>query len=138
MESIKNNIKRDLNDALKILNGTFTGSGSPALDGDASFRTVQKIYYGCPGTGKSRTIKDMVEGENGENIVYFDEKGKKVDDISSVKDKSKITSNIFRTTFHPDYDYSTFVGSYKPVMNPVLDEDGNETGNEDLPAFFHG
>ena len=72
MESIKNNIKRDLNDALKILNGTFTGSGSPALDGDASFRTVQKIYYGCPGTGKSRTIKDMVEGENGENIVYFD------------------------------------------------------------------
>lgn len=136
MESIKNNIKRDLNDALKILNGTFTGSGSPALDGDASFRTVQKIYYGCPGTGKSRTIKDMVEGENGENIVYFDEKGKKVDDISSVKDKSKITSNIFRTTFHPDYDYSTFVGSYKPVMNPVLDEDGNETGNEDLAYEF--
>lgn len=136
MESIKKIIKRDLNDALKLLNGTFTGSGSPALDGDTSFRTLQKIYYGCPGTGKSRTIKDMVEGENGENIVYFDEKGKKVDDISSVKDQSKISSNIFRTTFHPDYDYSTFVGSYKPVMNPVLDKDGNETGTETLAYEF--
>ena len=47
----------------------------------------QQIYYGAPGTGKS-----------------FD-----IDRIT------KIYSTI-RTTFHPDSDYSTFVGAYKPTM----------------------
>ena len=51
--------------------------------------SYQQIFYGAPGTGKSNTIKKEV-----------DEKGK----IS------------FRTTFHPDSDYSTFVGAYKPTM----------------------
>lgn len=97
---------------------------------------IQKIYYGCPGTGKSRTIKDKVEGDNGEKMMYFDERGKVVDDPNSVRDKSKLTTNVFRTTFHPDYDYSTFVGSYKPVMNPTLDEDGNESGKEELAYEF--
>lgn len=97
---------------------------------------IQKIFYGCPGTGKSRTIKDKVEGDYGEKMMYFDERGKVVDDPNSVKDKSKLTTNVFRTTFHPDYDYSTFVGSYKPVMNPVIGEDGYETGNEELAYEF--
>lgn len=97
---------------------------------------IQKIFYGCPGTGKSRTIKDKVEGDNGEKMMYFDERGRVVDDPNSVKDKSKLTTNVFRTTFHPDYDYSTFVGSYKPVMNPVIGEDGDETGNEELAYEF--
>lgn len=48
-----------------------------------------QIFYGAPGTGKSNTIKREV-----------DEKEKK----------------CFRTTFHPDSDYSTFVGCYKPSM----------------------
>ena len=52
----------------------------------------QQIFYGAPGTGKSNTIKREV-----------DEKGKK----------------CFRTTFHPDSDYSTFVGCYKPSMKPT-------------------
>ena len=98
--------------------------------------TLQKIFYGCPGTGKSYKVKGLTEGHKGEKTVYFDETGVKVADINAVQDKSKITSNVFRTTFHPDYDYSTFVGSYKPVMNPVLDEEGKETGNEDLAYEF--
>ena len=52
----------------------------------------QQIFYGAPGTGKSNTIKKEV-----------DEKGK----------------ICFRTTFHPDSDYSTFVGCYKPSMKPT-------------------
>ncbi|MBO4817235.1 MAG: AAA family ATPase [Bacteroidales bacterium] len=98
--------------------------------------TEQKIYYGCPGTGKSRKVKDKTEGKHGESIVYFDSDGKKIDDIESYTDRSKVTTNIFRTTFHPDYDYSTFVGSYKPVMNPVLGEDGSKTEKEELAYEF--
>ncbi len=47
----------------------------------------QIIYYGAPGTGKSHTIKKE-------------------------EDVGKIT--CIRTTFHPDSDYATFVGCYKP------------------------
>lgn len=106
MESIKKNIKRDLNDALQILNGTFTGSSSTALDGGEIGPTIQTIYYGCPGTGKSHQVKDLTEGLENEKVITFDD-GR---------------TNVFRTTFHPDYDYSTFVGCYKPVKNNgVLD-----------------
>lgn len=98
--------------------------------------TIQKIYYGCPGTGKSYKVMTETEGIDGKLIVYFDKDGAYVPDINAVADKSEHTTNIFRTTFHPDYDYSTFVGSYKPVMNSVLDEDGNDTGKEDLAYEF--
>ena len=53
---------------------------------------LQQIFYGAPGTGKSHKIKDNknVKEADGKNLV-------------------------FRTTFHPDSDYSTFVGAYKPT-----------------------
>ena len=51
---------------------------------------LQQIFYGAPGTGKSFAINDI----------------------------TKIYSAI-RTTFHPDSDYSTFVGAYKPTMKSV-------------------
>lgn len=50
--------------------------------------SLQKIYFGNPGSGKSYKVET-------------DTKGKKV----------------FRTTFHPDSDYSTFVGTYKPLSD---------------------
>ena len=53
-------------------------------------RPLQLIYYGAPGTGKSYTI-DRVTNEN----------------------------NSVRTTFHPDSDYASFVGAYKPTMAPM-------------------
>lgn len=56
----------------------------------------QIIYYGAPGTGKSHKIKAQLEGVSKENI--------------------------FRTTFHPDSDYSTFVGAYKPTMEKPIDK----------------
>ena len=51
----------------------------------------QQIYYGAPGTGKSYKINEI----------------------------TKSTKNFTRTTFHPDSDYSTFVGCYKPTMEPT-------------------
>ena len=61
--------------------------------------SLQQIFYGAPGTGKSHRIK-----ENG-NVKKANEK-----------------NLVFRTTFHPDSDYSTFVGTYKPTMRPVADK----------------
>ena len=63
----------------------------------------QIIYYGAPGTGKSHRIKEQLEGVPKENI--------------------------FRTTFHPDSDYSTFVGAYKPTRDerPLYGLFGKET-----------
>ena len=55
----------------------------------------QIIYYGAPGTGKSHRIKKELKEMNVPN------------------------ENIFRTTFHPDSDYSSFVGAYKPTMKSV-------------------
>ena len=51
---------------------------------------LQQIYYGAPGTGKSFELKEKTKGYS-----------------------------TIRTTFHPDSDYSTFVGAYKPVMQKV-------------------
>jgi len=96
----------------------------------------QTIYYGCPGTGKSHKVKGLTEGNDGEKIIYFDQSGRLIEDISTIADRTKVTTNIFRTTFHPDYDYSSFVGSYKPIMVQAVDENGNETGKEDLTYDF--
>ena len=55
------------------------------------FAPNQIIYYGCPGSGKSHKVKEIT---------------------------NTIDSNyVFRTTFHPDTDYASFVGCYKPKGN---------------------
>ena len=70
-------------------------------------QSLQQIFYGAPGTGKSHIIKKQTKGED-----------------------------VIRTTFHPDTDYSTFVGTYKPTTEfaPVLAIIGDkavETGREE-------
>ncbi len=52
---------------------------------------LQQIFYGAPGTGKS----------------------------DGIKRQEKDFAEVIRTTFHPDSDYSTFVGAYKPIMKKV-------------------
>ena len=89
---------------------------------------AQAIYYGCPGTGKSFAVKKISEGKDGEDIIWYekptdeDKSCKKFEGIPTDEEKKNLTNNIFRTTFHPDYDYATFVGCYKPVKeNDAID-----------------
>lgn len=97
---------------------------------------IQKIYYGCPGTGKSHTIKEKYEGIDGELATYFDESGNKIATPDTKEERLGKPSNVFRTTFHPDYDYSTFVGSYKPVMKKTEDSTGEESEKKELEYAF--
>lgn len=60
---------------------------------------LQIIYYGTPGSGKSHKVKQD-----------YDENYPK--------------DQVIRTTFHPDTDYASFVGGYKPVA--TTDNEGNE------------
>ena len=78
--------------------------------------TLQQIYYGAPGTGKSKAIKDLTFGED-----------------------------VIRTTFHPDSDYASFVGTYKPIIEEVdlrdcygkkvIDDDTKEVVKEERIAY---
>lgn len=52
--------------------------------------SLQQIFYGAPGTGKSHAINEETQN-----------------------------ADVIRTTFHPDTDYSTFVGAYKPTTKEV-------------------
>jgi hypothetical protein len=71
---------------------------------------LQQIFYGAPGTGKSNAIKREV-----------DDKGK----------------TNFRVTFHPDSDYSTFVGCYKPAMKEnIISKNGVESKEEQIVYRF--
>ena len=85
--------------------------------------TAQAIFYGCPGTGKSFEVKKIAEGEFNEKIIWYEpatkdnKECKKIDYLPTEQQQKKLANNIFRTTFHPDYDYSTFVGCYKPVKS---------------------
>lgn len=77
---------------------------------------LQQIYYGAPGTGKSKAIKDLTFGES-----------------------------VIRTTFHPDSDYASFVGTYKPITEEVdlrdcygkkvIDDDTKEVVKEERIAY---
>lgn len=78
------------------------------------------IYYGAPGTGKSKKIKDLLINEDSERI--------------------------FRTMFHEEYSYFDFMGQYKPVIyeqeistkyERVFDEKGIVCENERKPLITY-
>ena len=80
--------------------------------GSITLISRQIIFYGAPGTGKSHKIKEVLGEYEG-----------------CPENKKVPKSNIFRTTFHPDSDYSTFVGAYKPTKGkkPLYGLNGGHT-----------
>ena len=71
--------------------------------GYQSYFERNRILFGAPGTGKSYTLNEELK-----KLIGDDNE----DDYE-------------RVTFHPDYSYANFVGTYKPV--PSKDSHGNET-----------
>ena len=82
----------------------------------------QIIYFGAPGTGKSFRVEQITE-QYGDDVI--------------------------RTTFHPDSDYSTFVGCYKPSMEsipqtytvegkekPIIGKDGEQVAKKEIVYSF--
>lgn len=78
--------------AIRLLNkGTIKITEKPdSLD-------KQIIFYGAPGTGKSFEVN------------------KRVESLLAGMSEEEREKHKFRTTFHPDSDYASFVGCYKPV-----------------------
>lgn len=74
--------------------------------GEDKENNIQIIFYGTPGSGKSWTIKQKYE-----------------------QDETK----VFRTTFHPDTDYASFVGCYKPVKD---EDDAKKIVYKFVPQAF--
>lgn len=68
-----------------------------------------RIIFGAPGTGKSHKLKK---------------------DCDNLLDNT--TGNYERVTFHPDYSYSHFVGTYKPVT----DDSNSDIKYEFVPGPF--
>lgn len=91
------------------------------VNADIKFKTGYKsnfsrnrILFGAPGTGKSFTLnkeRDKLLG-NGNDTDYE------------------------RVTFHPDYSYANFVGTYKPVMVKAENWIAKNTGKEDVLAVL--
>jgi L-rhamnose mutarotase len=75
----------------------ISGVDSDFVSEERPESTLQTIYYGAPGTGKSHKVKEKT--------------GELLADETEVEKE-----NVFRTTFHPDTDYAAFVGCYKPTM----------------------
>ena len=72
-----------------------------------SNQPLQIIFYGAPGTGKSYTVDDVCK-----KYIHH------------------------RTTFHPDTDYSTFVGCYKPKSHKKNMISGNGINETQLLSSF--
>ena len=68
-----------------------------------------RIVFGAPGTGKSFGLKDDCDKLMEDTVGTYE-----------------------RVTFHPDYSYSQFVGTYKPVM----DSDGRSIRYDFVPGPF--
>ncbi len=78
-------------------------SENSAISQQEQYSSVNKVFYGAPGTGKSHKVNEIIKGKEGRTE---------------------------RVTFHPEYDYSSFVGGYKPAM------DGDNIKYEFVPQAF--
>ncbi len=99
-DSLKKELEMECKNEIAVIKSEDIFSKSVSINNINRFE--QKIYFGSPGSGKSWTIKRHYEMRLTGNEYVEDEEKKK---------------RVFRTTFHPDTDYASFVGCYKPVKD---------------------
>lgn len=76
--------------------------------------SFNRILFGAPGTGKSYTLNDELKTLLGENNE----------------------ADYERVTFHPDYSYANFIGTYKPVMVEDSFENLTEITEKDVVSVL--
>lgn len=86
-------IRKAMDEAVNKTDDIFVEDASQAYLYDATV-PQQLICFGAPGTGKSKYIDDIT--------------------LARVNNDKEC---CIRTTFHPDSDYASFVGCYKPVSD---------------------
>ena len=101
---IPNDLKATLPDGKKINDQLVVRIGGQK---DNKVEEVKNlIVFGAPGTGKSHKLEE---------------------------DRKVFGERYERVTFYPTYSYAQFVGTYKPVMKPIVDDNGqpiiNAQGN---------
>lgn len=98
-----NAILKDLSRAI-VINMSPEVSGNNRKDDYKEGKCLQIIYYGAPGTGKSFGLKD------------------EIGTTDKTKEGPIREDNNIRITFHPDTDYASFVGCYKPMQQEGHEE----------------
>ena len=73
------------------------------------FKISNKIYFGAPGTGKSHKVNELLKGK---------------------RDRTK------RVTFHPEYDYVSFIGGFKPITEKDAKSGKEEIKYKFVPQIF--
>ena len=96
-------LRRILN--LSVKNNTRSEIGFEPRNTVKGTGIIQKIYFGSPGTGKSHRVKELTQ-------------------------LPETYGRVERVTFHPQFDYISFVGGYKPTM------DGNNIVYRFVPEIF--
>jgi len=61
-------------------------------------KSIQRVYYGAPGTGKSYTVNKFLSEQ--------------------YPNKEDLQNHVKRVIFHPAYSYGEFVGCIKPIIAP--------------------
>jgi len=72
-------------------------------------KILNKIYYGAPGTGKSHKVNELLKGKE---------------------------ERTERVTFHPEYDYASFIGGFKPITEIDEDTKKEEIKYKFVPQIF--
>ncbi len=70
------------------------------------YMSRNSIFYGAPGTGKSHCVSEITNGHE-----------------------------VIRTTFHPDYDYASFVGAYKPVSEKISNQNNSQSHSSEQIVY---
>jgi len=111
--SISRNLGIDLeNDEDKTVDSEYYEKSKPPV------QPLNRIFFGAPGTGKSFGLN-----KDAQKLILCK------DDVENLSpdDKETVAEHLERVTFYPDYTYSQFVGSYKPVSKTLkLDDDNND------------